>query len=330
MAGSISNQIVPDKASAFFADETISPLLSKDGATAATSVISDERELGTKGSDDVAIAKPTNAQKLKSVVALLVSVAGAAASIASFLVATTIIVYVAGCICLMNLPIVTYREKKILFLPSRRRTVDQLQSTAKLLKSEADILEEEIEYLVGHASRFGKVEQELQEVAQSQGSSIDEIVHLVRENEEMMDLMRENLRQKVIQDVIAITIRSDKGNNQGIDRVEAKLLALKITVKLEAYGVVFNEDKFLQAVALTPTLWGVAGTVRKLLPWDEELDDASAASNKDDTYDMFYMSREDQQRRGSAVAHALSATHSQASFESRYMSLARSTPVRQT
>ncbi len=97
-------------------------------------------------------------------------------------------------------------------------------------------------------------------------------------------------------------MKSEKGSNQRIDKIEAKLLALKITVKLEAYGITFDEDKFLQAVARNPTLWGVAGTVRKLLPPDEEqIDDSSIASDSD-IYDMFYMSRGDQQQRGGSSA----------------------------
>lgn len=213
-----------------------------------------------------------------------------------------------------------------------------MQGTAELLKSEAEILEEEIEFLLGHASRFGEVEQEVGAITQAQGSSIEELVELVRANEATMDMMRENLRQKVIQDVIGVTIRSEKNNTQIIDRVEAKLLALKITVKLESYGVIFDEDKFLQAVALNPTLWGVAGTVRKLLPRDEEQsDEASAVSDKDDhVYDMFYMSREDQQRRGSALAaraasegrRASLTAGNQTSFDSRHVSLAKSNPPR--
>jgi len=60
-----------------------------------------------------------------------------------------------------------------------------------------------------------------------------------------------------------IVIQSEKYSHKIIDRVEAKLLALKISVKLEAYGVTFDEDKFLQAVALNPTLLGVASTVSR-------------------------------------------------------------------
>lgn len=78
---------------------------------------------------------------------------------------------------------------------------------------------------------------------------------------------QENLRQKVIQDVVMIVIQSEKYSHKIIDRVEAKLLALKISVKLEAYGVTFDDDKFLQAVALNPTLLGVVSTVSRRIRW---------------------------------------------------------------
>ena len=39
-------------------------------------------------------------------------------------------------------------------------------------------------------NRYGDVEHELQEIAHAQGSNVDEIVELVRINEETMDRMR--------------------------------------------------------------------------------------------------------------------------------------------
>lgn len=356
MGGPNSSRISPDldkeasnNNNIFFSDETAitSPLLNKDGGstTATATNSSDERHTSSPGSAAVVdndfdtTKRPTNAQMLKSVGALLVSAGGALASIASFILVPHIIVYVAGGICLMNFPIVAYKEKKILFLPSRRKEVNRLEGTANMLKSEGDILEEEIEYLLGHISRFGGVEQELQSFAREQGCTIEGLVNLVRANDATMDSMRENLRQKIVQDVIGITINNDKDSKHRIDRVEAKLLALKITVKLEAYGVVFDEDKFLQAVALNPTLWGVAGTVRKLLPSSSSSQNnkkeqrgsissssgssgdggstSTASSNKDDMYDMFYMTREDQQRRGSARAAAAVAREEEASVGRR-------------
>ena len=100
-----------------FADVMISPLLSKDGGTVATSVNSDEQEDGPSANNDMG-TKPSAAQTFKSVMVVLLAVGGAAASVASFIVMPATMVYIAGGICIMNLPIVVCKERKILFLPS--------------------------------------------------------------------------------------------------------------------------------------------------------------------------------------------------------------------
>jgi len=123
-----------------------------------------------------------------------------------------------------------------------------------------------------------------------------------------------------MQDVIEILIRRDICRTQTIDRVEARLVALKIAVKLESYGVIFDEDKFLRVVALNPTLMGVAGAVRKLLPpYERHGDDFSVDSDKDDIYDMFYMSRPDQNETGSTVDGILESLASRSFSERRHI-----------
>jgi copper chaperone CopZ len=124
----------------------------------------------------------------------------------------------------------------------------------------------------------------------------------VKDNEETLDIMRHNLRQKVIEDIMGILIKHDN-NTHRIDKVEAQLLSRKITVMLEAYGVSFDEAKFLQAIALNPTLAGVIGTTRKLLPRDEP-HAGDEELFESDIYDMFYIRTED----GSIWASAASYT----------------------
>ena len=72
-----------------------------------------------------------------------------------------------------------------------------MQNAAQHLKAEAAFLEEEVEYLLGYVSRFGDVEAELQELARSQGYSIDQLVQLIRENAETMDLMRVRVHEAI-------------------------------------------------------------------------------------------------------------------------------------
>jgi hypothetical protein len=189
--------------------------------------------------------------------------------------------------------------------------------------------------------RFGGLDEEIEELAQTQSTSVEEIVKLVKENEDILNLMRvsdmhhakanlirheyllfsvtkqESLRQRIIQDVVGIVLRADRDGSQKFDRVEAKILALKIKVSLEVYGMLFDEDKFVQAIALNPSLSGALTVVKKLLPIeyqepndsnDEHVRSCSSSRfddeslDEDDIYDMFYMSREEQEQRGSVLA----------------------------
>lgn len=139
----------------------------------------------------------------------------------------------------------------------------------------------------------------------------------------------------MIEDVIKIVTNSDKGFTERIDRVEAKLFALKIFVKLEAYGITFDQEKFSQVVTLNPTYFGVIGTIRKLLPPKKDhTDDASILSDRDDIYDMFYItSNENQHQRGSALASTVDGRSSlarrQTLIENRHALQGRRSPSSQ-
>lgn len=64
-------------------------------------------------------------------------------------------------------------------------------------------------------------------------------------------------------------MRSDKDNDQKIDKQEAKQLALKIRLQLQEYDVDFDSDKFLKVIGKDPSVPGVISIVQKLLPDDD-------------------------------------------------------------
>mmetsp|Transcript_25490 Transcript_25490/g.55062 ORF Transcript_25490/g.55062 Transcript_25490/m.55062 type:complete len:192 (-) Transcript_25490:75-650(-) len=115
--------------------------------------------------------------------------------------------------------------------------------------------------------------------------------------------MRDNLRQRIVQDIIAIVTRSDTDNDDSIDRSEAKTLALRIQLSLQEYGVVFDTQKFMKAIGDKPTVQKVIGMVQKLFPAikqkkdddddsDFDSDEESDDDLDDEVYDMFYMAEE--------------------------------------
>ena len=132
-------------------------------------------------------------------------------------------------------------------------------------------------------NRAAAVEEQLQKIADEQKINVNQLVALVKENESILIKMRvrvehssrgsclimhnsalnllvllqDNLRQKIVQDVITIVVKSDKNNDQSIDRVEAKILALQIRLALQEYGVEFISEKFVLAIRQNPLVSGV-------------------------------------------------------------------------
>lgn len=136
-----------------YGDDIKAPLLGKDGAnTEATSVISDFRDSTTTiGS---AAVKPTQSQLINLVAVGLVTTAALAASISALVLVSAPITIVTACICLLNSPMVMYKAKKLLVLPSLREKVDELQHTKKLLKRDMKKLKEEVKSLDAQKRRY--------------------------------------------------------------------------------------------------------------------------------------------------------------------------------
>jgi hypothetical protein len=80
--------------------------------------------------------------------------AAVAATVSAFiLVPNVVIVYVAGCICLLISPIVMYKTRKLLELPVLSKKVNELKQTKKLLRRDMKALKEEIKGLEAQKRR---------------------------------------------------------------------------------------------------------------------------------------------------------------------------------
>lgn len=287
-------------------DSLLSPLLSDDDSSASGSVNSDA---DSNASSKVETVKQTPMQKLKSLLVYAGLGIGVAASGAAMALNPMIAVFVMGGLTIANVPYSAYKERSMGKIPSLRSMNNKLREDANNLGSEVDTLSEEIDLLEPEADRASAVEEELRAIADQQQVNVDKLVELVKENELILHQMRENLRQRIVQDMITIVVKSDKDNDQQIDRVEAKTLALRIRLSLQEYGVVFDTDKFLKAIGENATVNGVITIVQKLLPSekkkneDDDHDDGSDYDSdydsdedeEDDVFDMFYMADDEKE-----------------------------------
>ncbi len=221
---------------------------------------------------------------------------GVAASVSSMipgvlLLSPSIIVYAMGAITLANIPYTAFKEVRIAKIPTIRSLNNELRDDAHRLEAEVDTLVEEIDAISPEAERASAVEEELREIADRQQFNVDMLIDLVNENEAVLEQMRENLRSKICQDIIHIVIKSDVNNDQKFCKVESKMLALKIRIQLQEYGVEFDEMKFYKVMNANPTLSRVIAIVQKLIPdvvvGDDESVTSSGNDDDEDDYDMF-------------------------------------------
>lgn len=139
--------------------------------------------------------------------------------------------------------------------------------------------------------------------------------------------MKENIRQVVLQDVVKLVLQSDIDRDGIISKREADILAHRLQISLDVYGIVFDAEKFHRAVGLSPSICGVLAIVQRLLPDDEgeyrrstfySLDSEDfedygdeGQDDDDDVYDMFYVPVEGEFNRGCAESISMCRQYSE-------------------
>jgi len=281
------------------AEGMLQPLLSDDeDASTATSGSSSSSE-----STEFEKFKPTIMQRVRQAVVNVCLLGGAGGSVAAMVLAPAIMVFIAGGICIANVPYAIYKERELTKIPTLRSLNNKLREDANRLEENVDQLSLEIDILEPEADRAAKVEGQLRDIADKQQVNVNKLVELVKENENVLVEMRQNLRKRIVQDIIATVVRGDKNNDLVIDKNEAKELALQIRLQLQEYDVDFDSEKFLKVVAKYPSVPVVISIIQKLLPSEEKAEvkeerrdvDYSTDSDEDsvdeveDEYDMFYI-----------------------------------------
>jgi len=177
----------------------------------------------------------------------------------------TIIVCVMCAICLMNCVHLAWKGLRLRVLaPASRREIAHLKRVRARLNAEFLTLTEKTELMRADARRLNTVERQLMLLVEGQGVGMPEIIGLARENEEILEEMRENIRRTVSVDVLNV-LTSNIGETEIIDDAKAQLLASEISARLAMSSVSIDVSKFQHLLAANPTLLGSVEVVRKLV-----------------------------------------------------------------
>mmetsp|Transcript_20227 Transcript_20227/g.29993 ORF Transcript_20227/g.29993 Transcript_20227/m.29993 type:complete len:347 (-) Transcript_20227:10-1050(-) len=242
------------------------------------------------------------------IVAVLLA-AVVATSAAAMLEVHQIVVYVAGAVGILNVPLVAEAQYRIGKQIGLRAASNSLREQAELLKEERKILKNEINDLRGLVNNLDGIEEDLSEICKIQGYNSDTMVSLVKENEYTLMQMRKCLREVAMADITRIVINFDRDNDMKICEKELSDLVLALRIRLEAHGIDLDVDKFKAMVRKDDDIAHIITELGKIMFDDEteHLDQdrlsAAVSSSEEEENLMSMFAIQDRYTRG-AVAKA--------------------------
>ncbi|KAL3800416.1 hypothetical protein ACHAW5_009094 [Stephanodiscus triporus] len=147
-------------------------------------------------------------------------------------------------------------------------------------------------------------ELKLRGITEAQTCNANDFVRMVQGNEKTLDLIRKNLRQQVMMDVVRILL-NNLNSDDIIDCTKANCISHEIKVKMEDHGILFDEAKFVCALATKSTIWGGIHAIKNLIASGgvrpSERTDKSSGDERD-IYDAFHLPNYDRRQMGSVHA----------------------------
>lgn len=277
------------KAATSKADEFLEPLLTYFSDDDSSS--SDDDSATPSSGAVVEPVKASPEQKLKAAAVNVVLGCGAALAIGSMIISPVNAVFVMGAVGIAQVPYAAYKEQRIIKIPALRSLNNMLREDAGDLEEAVDGLEAEIDELQPQVERAEDMEEELREISRRQGRNADALMDLVKENEQIILEMKDNLRQRIVQDVLRLVIKSDADRDGVFNEHETTMLAFQIKIQLGVYGVEFDEDKFRKVLRKgSSSISSAVEITKRLIPELPEENKDGDEDHDEDDYDMFHMS----------------------------------------
>lgn len=106
---------------------------------------------------------------------------------------SSIAVYVAGGICILNAPTLAHRTHQLSKGKGVRRSMNNLRTEINILGMENNFLSQSVNTLQSELGTLQMLEDELSCIAKKQGRNVEELIALVTENESVLRKMKVRL-----------------------------------------------------------------------------------------------------------------------------------------
>jgi len=154
-------------------------------------------------------------------------------------------------------PIVVYQRYQLSEMSTFREVHNKLRKEVMRFALENGELELQIDALAEQADRVLKAEAHLGDIATAQGSSVNDLMNLIKVNAEIQIEIEKLLKSQIMERVMSIVIMSDNNHDFILDDDEIDMLFIKLE-GIEGFDTI-NEEKIR---ALLHANRGVVGLMK--------------------------------------------------------------------
>lgn len=196
-----------------------------------------------------------------------VAATAVASSMVTWISSSNIIVKLAsGCTFVFG-PLASWNQRKLKHFGSLRNHHNHLRAEVNYLHQEQERLQRSLVRLDTNVLQMERVEQELNYIAGSP-QQVHRLLQVIQEQDEVNDLIKENLKKSVLQNILTVVVKSDVDQNFCIHAKELEMLIVRLNMMK---GVNFHEEKFRELVGTnSQSLSAIMKLIRSLLQDDDE------------------------------------------------------------
>lgn len=157
---------------------------------------------------------------------------------------TIVHVLMSTCVVILA-PVVTVQKVQLRVLGTLREQQNELRVQVNTLQQTNDELSLSISTVVDETNHIQQITDEIQVVARNANTTVDQLISLCTEQEQIQKKIYNNLQAKVIQQIIMAILQTDVDRNYCISKQEVSVLLERLK---HISGIIVNEDAFRSVI----------------------------------------------------------------------------------
>jgi len=168
---------------------------------------------------------------------------------------------------------VAVQQQKITELGSLREVSQRLKQETDQLHAETEVMKKEIDKLEETEKKLKETEEVLSDIADQQGSNIENFTKLVKDNRQILNKIAENLEATILHQIFDSVFSSDKDGDFELDPEEDEELCIRLGA---LSGVIFHKELFMEKLekkgrSLNTILEIAENVLNKQIPADQKV-----------------------------------------------------------